>query len=65
MALRESGAIASGDRAYRNGLEYLLRTQFEDGSWIVESYKAPWVFSREIEKAEALYKQLISAQNKN
>ena len=41
VALRESGAIAPGDRAYRNGLEYLLRTQFEDGSWIVETRSVP------------------------
>jgi glucose/arabinose dehydrogenase len=41
VALRESGAVAFGDGAYRKGLEYLLRTQIEDGSWIVETRAVP------------------------
>ena len=41
VALRESGVVAVGDRAYRKGLEYLLRTQIEDGSWIVETRSVP------------------------
>jgi hypothetical protein len=41
VALRESGVIASTDRAYRKGLEFLLRTQIEDGSWIVETRAVP------------------------
>jgi hypothetical protein len=41
VALRESGAVPPGDRAYRKGLEYLLRTQIEDGSWQVESRAVP------------------------
>jgi ankyrin repeat protein/cytochrome c len=41
VALRESGAIAPAAAAYRNGLEYLLRTQIDDGSWIVESRAVP------------------------
>ena len=41
VALRESGALASNDRAYRKGLEFLLRTQIDDGSWIVETRSVP------------------------
>ena len=41
VALREGGAMASTDRAYRKGLEFLLRTQIEDGSWIVETRAVP------------------------
>src|SRR5439155_23056789 len=41
VALRESGAVAAGDRAFRKGIEYLLRTQIEDGSWQVESRAVP------------------------
>lgn len=38
VALRETGAVSSSsDRAYRKGLEFLLRTQIDDGSWIVET----------------------------
>jgi ankyrin repeat protein len=41
VALHESGAAAPGDRAYRKGLEFLLRTQIEDGSWLVETRAVP------------------------
>jgi mono/diheme cytochrome c family protein len=41
VALRESGASASNDRAYRKGLEFLLRTQIDDGSWLVETGAVP------------------------
>ena len=41
VALRESAAVPSSDRAYRTGLEYLLRTQIDDGSWIVETRSVP------------------------
>jgi len=40
-ALRESRASAPSDRAYRKGLEFLLRTQIEDGSWLVETRAVP------------------------
>jgi len=36
-----ASAAAPGDRAYRNGLEFLLRTQIEDGSWLVETRAVP------------------------
>jgi len=41
VALRQSGALAPGDRAYRKGLEFLLSTQIEDGSWLVETRALP------------------------
>ena len=41
VALRESGASAPADRAYRKGIEFLLRTQIEDGSWLVETRAVP------------------------
>ena len=41
VALRESGASARSSRAYRKGLEFLLRTQIDDGSWIVETQAVP------------------------
>jgi hypothetical protein len=41
VALRESRAAAASDRAYRKGLEFLLRTQIEDGSWLVETRAVP------------------------
>jgi hypothetical protein len=39
-ALKESGTVAPGDPAYRKGVEYLLNTQWADGSWYVRS-RAP------------------------
>jgi glucose/arabinose dehydrogenase len=39
--LHESGVVGSTDRAYRKGLEFLLRTQVEDGSWQVETRAVP------------------------
>jgi ankyrin repeat protein len=41
VALRESGTIAPDAGAYRKGLEYLLRTQIDDGSWVVETRAVP------------------------
>ena len=41
VALRESGAVPPADRAYRHGLDFLLRTQIGDGSWIVETRSVP------------------------
>jgi squalene cyclase len=35
--LAESEVIKVTDRAYQRGLEYLLSTQFPDGSWYVRS----------------------------
>jgi N-acyl-D-amino-acid deacylase len=40
MALRHAG-ISLDDASYRRGTEYLLRTQKEDGSWIVQTRSRP------------------------
>jgi len=37
VALKESKAIPTGDRAYQRGVQYLLNSQLEDGSWHVQS----------------------------
>jgi ankyrin repeat protein len=39
-ALREAGALRPSETAYRRGVQYLLETQWEDGSWYVRS-RAP------------------------
>jgi len=44
VALRESKAAQAsslGDPAYRKGIEFLLRTQCEDGTWFVETRAVP------------------------
>jgi ankyrin repeat protein len=41
VALRESGSVAADAPVYRKGVEYLLRTQIDDGSWVVESRAVP------------------------
>ena len=41
VALRESGAVPASDRAFGRGVGFLLATQFEDGSWFVESRSVP------------------------
>jgi hypothetical protein len=40
VALKESNAIPTGNRAYQRGVQYLLNSQLEDGSWHVQS-RAP------------------------
>ncbi len=40
-ALGASGTATLADRAYKKGIEYLLRTQAEDGTWFVESRAVP------------------------
>jgi hypothetical protein len=35
--LAESGALATTDPAYKRGVQFLLNTQFEDGSWFVRT----------------------------
>lgn len=42
VALREAGAMPSTDPAYKRGIEFLLKTQFEDGSWYVKSRAIPF-----------------------
>ena len=41
-ALHEARAMRSTDGAYQRGVAYLLRTQFEDGSWWVRSRSWPF-----------------------
>jgi hypothetical protein len=41
VALKETGAFAVTDRAYRSGTQFLLNTQLEDGSWYVKSRSIP------------------------
>src|SRR5207248_83574 len=40
VALREARAIATDSPAYRRGVQYLLNSQLEDGSWHVKT-RAP------------------------
>jgi len=42
VALRVAGGMAVSDPVYKGGLDYLLRTQFEDGSWYVRSRSWPF-----------------------
>lgn len=42
FALREAGVVASSDAAYRQGMHFLLRTQTEDGSWLVKTRAFPF-----------------------
>ena len=37
VALAESGAIKTTDAVYARGVQFLLNTQFEDGSWFVKT----------------------------
>jgi len=41
VALRESGAATAADPVVRRGVAFLLGTQFEDGTWLVESRAVP------------------------
>jgi len=42
VALHEVGDVAAQDPAYQRGVEFLLRTQFPDGSWWVKSRTWPF-----------------------
>jgi ankyrin repeat protein len=42
VALRESGAVAITDEAYRRGVAFLMSTQLDDGSWYVRSRSIPF-----------------------
>jgi ankyrin repeat protein len=37
VALEQSGAIAASDPVYKRGVQFLLNTQLEDGSWYVKA----------------------------
>jgi hypothetical protein len=42
LALHEAGGMPTSDVVYERGVEFLLRTQFEDGSWWVKSRSWPF-----------------------
>ncbi|MEM7235012.1 MAG: c-type cytochrome domain-containing protein, partial [Planctomycetota bacterium] len=42
VALRTSGLLAPADPAYRRGIEFLLRTRFDDGAWFAQSRTWPF-----------------------
>jgi hypothetical protein len=41
VALREAGDVPLTDPAFKRGIEFLLKTQLEDGSWYVKSRSIP------------------------
>jgi len=41
VALRRSGMVAASDPAFQRGIDYLMRTQLSDGSWLVRSRTFP------------------------
>ncbi|MGH9629985.1 MAG: amidohydrolase family protein, partial [Bryobacteraceae bacterium] len=41
-ALNLSGQLDTSDPTYQRGIDYLLRTQFDDGSWLVRSRSNPF-----------------------
>jgi len=42
-ALHETGRLKTTDPAYQKGVSFLLKTQYEDGSWKVKSRSIPFV----------------------
>lgn len=42
VALKEAGALAPSDAAYKKGARFLMNTQLEDGSWYVRSRTIPF-----------------------
>jgi hypothetical protein len=42
VALHEAGVLKTGDGVYRRGVEYLLKTQQEDGTWLVKTRAFPF-----------------------
>lgn len=49
VALNTAGGLAASDAAFQRGVRFLLRTQFEDGSWYVRSRS--WPFQPHFESA--------------
>jgi hypothetical protein len=41
VALQESGVLSASDPAYKRGVQFLLNTQFADGSWFVRTRAIP------------------------
>jgi N-acyl-D-amino-acid deacylase len=42
VALRVAGGVPSSDMAFQRGLDFLLETQEDDGSWFVKSRATPF-----------------------
>ena len=42
VALHQAGGLATSDPAYQRGVAFLLKTQQEDGSWLVRSRSKPF-----------------------
>jgi len=42
VALHQAAALPVSDPAYRKGVQFLLQTQLEDGSWLVKSRSLPF-----------------------
>jgi hypothetical protein len=42
VALEQTGTLAVGSEAYQRGVDYLLKSQLEDGSWHVHSRSKPF-----------------------
>lgn len=42
VALHQAGGLATDDPAYRNGLQFLIASQRDDGSWFVASRSKPF-----------------------
>jgi ankyrin repeat protein len=42
IALHEAGILQTSDAAWKKGVDYLLRTQFPDGSWLVKTRSFPF-----------------------
>src|SRR5438045_6993557 len=42
VALHEAGGLPISDAAYKRGLQYLLTTQLDDGSWHIVSRSKPF-----------------------
>ena len=42
VALHQAGGLATSDPAYQRGIAYLIKTQREDGSWLVRSRSKPF-----------------------
>ena len=42
VALHQAGGLATSDPVYRRGVTFLLKTQREDGSWLVHTRSRPF-----------------------